>query len=89
MLEVELAPPAVAPDAALEAFALELGLLVQRGTLKSYPGCAHWHLTIPRHRGTLEATWWPAKNRLWLSVHANRQAPWQAGVIEQFRGRFG
>ena len=47
-----------------------------RTTLTSYPGCVHWHWKRGRERGTLEVTFWPETNRLWVSVHANRVGNW-------------
>ena len=32
-------------------------------------------------RGTLEVTLWPARRRLWMSVHANRGAEWVEGAL--------
>ena len=59
----------------------ELGLIARRMSLKKYPGCTHWHLKKAGEKGTLEATWWPEKDRLWLSVHENRRAAWQERAI--------
>ena len=42
------------------------------GSLKQFPGSRHWHLKRETGAGTLELTWWPAQNRLWVSYHANR-----------------
>jgi hypothetical protein len=42
---------------AVERIALDMGLVVRiRGTLKQYPGGAHWHLANPNQPGTLEVT---------------------------------
>ena len=46
------------------------------GTLKSYPGSRHWHIQAPPRRGTVEVTFWPERNALWVSVHANRMGEW-------------
>jgi hypothetical protein len=43
---------------------------------------------MPERKGTLELTWWPAKKRLWLAVHSNRVAKWQAEVIKEFEQKF-
>jgi hypothetical protein len=47
-----------------------------RGTVKSYPGCIHWHWKNGKQSGTLEVTLWPAKRRLWFKVQAGRRAAW-------------
>jgi hypothetical protein len=47
-----------------------------RGTVKSYPGCTHWHWKNGNQSGTLEVTLWPAGRRLWFKVQAGRFAPW-------------
>ena len=50
-----------------------LGLTISsEGKLAAYPGSRHWHLKIGRRSGTLEVTVWPARNRLWVTYHANR-----------------
>jgi hypothetical protein len=51
------------------------------GTLKAFPGCKHWHLALPPHRGILECTWWPDGKRFWLKVARNRDADWIEGMI--------
>jgi hypothetical protein len=66
----------------LEAVVAAEGLEVRlRGTLARYPGSLHWHLVSPAARGTLEVTYWPAHNRLWLSVQAGRRADWIADAL--------
>ena len=66
----------------VEDTALAAGLTISsRGTLRSYPGCVHWHLTRAGSTGTLEPTWWPAKRRLWLKVASNREAPWISEAV--------
>jgi hypothetical protein len=52
-----------------------------RDTLRSYPGCTHWHAKFGRERGILEATCWPAGRRIWLAVHENRRAPWIDDIL--------
>ena len=47
-----------------------------RGTLKSYPGCIHWHVKSGRERGTLELTFFPETGELTFKVAKNRDAPW-------------
>lgn len=51
-------------------------LLTMKGTLKSHPGCIHWHFKKGREPGTLELTLWPARRRLWIKVQSGRTAPW-------------
>ena len=63
-----------------------LGLTINRLVLKKYPGCTHWHLTLPPNKGTLEATLLPSSKRFWLSVHTNRSADWQDDVIKLLVG---
>jgi hypothetical protein len=46
------------------------------GTLRSYPGSRHWHYQQGRAPGTLEVTWWPARQRLWLKVAVGRAGAW-------------
>jgi hypothetical protein len=78
-IEVQI-PHKVAPDlipVLAEAAAADCGLTIAlRGTLKTYPGCIHWHFKSGAQRGTLELTWWPKTRRLWIKVHAGRTAPW-------------
>ena len=45
-------------------------------TLRSYPGCTHWHVKRGDNVGTLEITLWPQRRRLWFKVQAGRDAPW-------------
>jgi hypothetical protein len=52
-----------------------------RGSVKSYPGCTHWHWRSGRQSGTLEVTLWPARRRLWLKVQAGRRAAWIDQVV--------
>jgi hypothetical protein len=53
------------------------GLIVTlRGSLKSFPGCTHWHVKNGQERGTLEITIWPPEHRAWFSVQSGRQAGW-------------
>jgi hypothetical protein len=51
-------------------------------TLKKFPGSVHWHLHQPGKKGTLEATWWPSERRFWFSIHENRRADWQDGILK-------
>lgn len=70
--------------AKLESTAGGLGLVATRTSLSKYPGSLHWHFKRPGEKGTLEATWWPKGQRLWLSVHEGRSAPWQDAAVEVF-----
>lgn len=64
-------------EGAVERCFGEAGLRVaMKGTLAAHKGCVHWHLKRGKERGTLEVTLWPARRRLWLSVHANRGGEW-------------
>jgi hypothetical protein len=72
----------------LESIAALLGLVTQRGTLKSIPGSIHWHFKLPSGSGTLEATWDPKGKRIWLAVHENREADWIESCIETFAIRW-
>jgi hypothetical protein len=61
-----------------------LGLTISmKGRLASCPGSVHWHLKRGRETGTIEATLWPARQRLWLSVHTNRAAGWTQAAMEE------
>jgi hypothetical protein len=86
----EIALPATQDPAALivriERAVAEAGLEIgQRMTLHTYPGSIHWHLRHAGAKGVLELTYWPSRRRLWLAVHANRQASWIARAIERLR----
>jgi hypothetical protein len=81
MVEIEVTMPREVDGAAVErtveGCAARLGLQVtMKGTLGRYPGCIHWHFKRGRERGTLEVTWWPREQRLWLSVQAGRTGDW-------------
>lgn len=52
-------------------------------TLREHPGCLHWHWKRGRENGTLEVTHWPQENRVWISVHENRAAPWTDALAER------
>ena len=47
-----------------------------RGTLKSSPGCVHWHVKSGGEPGTLELTYFPQTGALAFKVAKNRDAPW-------------
>jgi hypothetical protein len=89
MMEIELRVPGFDVIPVVEACAACAGLQIHRGSLSQYPGSTHWHFTRLHLKGTLECTWWPAQNRLWLAVHANRKAAWQADAIKEFLEQVG
>lgn len=69
-----------------EEAAEALGLITtQVTTLAKYPGCTHWHFKRGRSRGTLEATYWPDRNRAWLSYRPGREADWIRPMIREFK----
>jgi len=65
-------------DAAIERTGL---VTTMKGTLKSYPGCKHWHCKLGRESGTLEITYWPAKRRAWIKIQNARRAKWMDGIV--------
>jgi hypothetical protein len=74
LANIEDTPAAIARiENAVNAHGLTI---TSRGSLKSYPGCTHWHCKRGREKGTLEITFWPAKKRAWFKVQAAREAPW-------------
>jgi len=56
-----------------------------KGSLKKFPGSIHWHLKKGRERGTLEVTLLPAEQRLWISIHENRNAAWVMKMAREFK----
>ena len=85
-------PNADAVIAAVEKVAASETLHVtMKDTLKKYPGCIHWHFKLGKEPGILEVTWWPSEaeerpDRLWLSVHNNRQGAWMAAFLPRMKG---
>jgi hypothetical protein len=72
MVEIDVPVPQDV-GAAVSSVAEHLGLTIASdGRLKSYPGSRHWHLKKPGKSGTLEITFWPAKERFWVTYHSNR-----------------
>jgi hypothetical protein len=64
-------------ERAIESVCTAAGLCVSmRGTLKTCPGCVHWHFKNTNEPGTLEATFWPAQRQAWFSVQDGRTADW-------------
>ncbi len=88
-LSINAEIPAGDVPVTVEQTASWAGLVAERGSLKMYPDSTHWHFRRPGSPGTLEATWFPGTERLWLSYHENRYAPWIDDAVEAFLGAFG
>lgn len=87
-IEVSLRHPGKVDSAerVVEACAARLGLRVTlKGTLARYPACLHWHFKRGRERGTLEVTWSPTEQRLWLSVQTGRTGEWIEAAAANFK----
>ena len=70
----------------IDAAIAELGLLTtMKGTLKSFPGCTHWHCKLGTQPGTLEITLWPVKQRAWFKVQSARRADWIVEIIPKLK----
>ena len=65
-----------------------LGLDAKRLSLKKHPDGIHWHIRQPGTTGTLEATYVPDGQRLWLESRPGRTADWQEPIIDELRVRF-
>jgi hypothetical protein len=65
------------------------GSVTLEGTLRSYPGSLHWHVQAAGQTGTIEATYWPQRNELWASVHANREGAWAGEAFDRFVAQLG
>ena len=63
-----------------------LGLALKT-VLREYPGSMHWHWKRGKENGTLEVTHLPSENRLWISVHENRAAPWTDPVAARLASK--
>ena len=52
--------------------------IVPQGTLRTYLGCRHWHITgASRGSGTVEVTLISnGESEVWVVVHANRRGSW-------------
>ena len=59
--------------------------LASRGTLKTYPGCVHWHYTNGSDPGTLEITLWSQRNRLWFKIQSGRRAQWIDQILPRLK----
>ena len=60
-------------EAAFERHGLRVA---HKDTLRTHPGCIHWHLKEGEAPGTLEFTLWPDRQRAWFKVQAGRTAAW-------------
>jgi 3-methyladenine DNA glycosylase AlkD len=79
---------------AIEAAVSDAGLTVTlRGSLRSFPGCVHWHLKRGRESGTLEVTLWPRERRAWFAVQDGRRGEWieetMSNLSEAIQRRIG
>ncbi len=89
MRTVDLTYPPQDPTKQLEHVCEQVDATLGPSTkLASYPGAQHWHISKHRVKGTLEATWWPSKQRFWLKVATNRDADWIASAIEAIELHF-
>jgi hypothetical protein len=90
MTEIEFAVPqgyglGGAPSL-IEKACRECGLRIStRATLRSYPGCIHWHVKRGIQPGTLELTLWETKRRIWASVQDGRRAAWIDEALPQVK----
>ncbi|HEY3781280.1 MAG TPA: hypothetical protein VGL56_09370 [Fimbriimonadaceae bacterium] len=69
-------------EAIVSRIAADLGLDLKALTLAKYAGCIHWHLRKPGQKGTLEITWWPEKDKVWVSLRENRMGDWIDEAVE-------
>jgi hypothetical protein len=88
MQNIEIHLPSGANDweveQALEASLAEIGLEVSlHGTLKKFPGCRHWHVKSVGKSGTLELTFWPQEQRVWLTIQSGRAAEWITAALPE------
>lgn len=68
----------------IEAACRAAGLTITlKSTLSKFPGALHWHLKQGAQPGTLELTYWPARQQMWLTIRPNRSAPWVEAAAEQ------
>lgn len=68
----------------IERICREAGLIqTMKSPLSAFPGSIHWHYKKKGETGTLELTFWPAKNRLWAQVQSGRRADW---IFEELPG---
>ena len=81
MREIDFAVPRnadfVRAERLIEKICARRGLvLAMKGSLRSYPGCVHWHYKRPDQKGTLELTLFVRDRRVWAAVQDGRKAPW-------------
>ena len=86
MIEVELQIPAnVSSEHVIEVVEKVCVshhlICARKGTLASYLGSTNCHFKMGKQKGTLEITWWEAKNRLWLKVAKGRMGNWMTENI--------
>jgi hypothetical protein len=87
-IEVDIAADARldGAEAVIDAVCAAEGLrLTLKDTLKTYPGCVHWHYKLGKEVGTLEITLWAAKRRIWFKVSASRQGEWMEEAIGRLK----
>jgi hypothetical protein len=81
-IELHIRPADESAIARIDDAIASCGLLTtMKATLKSYPGCTHWHCKHGNEKGTLEITLDPARSRAWFKVQEQRRAPWIDQVI--------
>ena len=72
--------------AQIERVMRENGLtMASRGTLKTYPGCTHWHYKRGDEKGTLEITLLAGGKRVWFTIQTARRAPWIDQVLPRLK----
>ena len=87
MRTIELKFPETDPQADLESFCRDRGLVLSAPvSLASYAGCRHWHISHSELSGVLELTWWPGGKRFWIKIAANRDGAWIDGVVAELQG---
>ena len=86
-MEIELVPGSGVSDR-VEKLIRRLELRSEILDLNQYPGSTHWHLKKQGVKGTLEITWWPKQNRLWLEIRENREAAWQQKIVDALTDEF-
>ena len=59
--------------------------IVSKNTLQKYPGCVHWHYRRIKTTGTLEITYWSARDRCWFPVRNGRAQPWVIETVKQLK----
>lgn len=74
----------------VERICAEEGLAqTMKDTLATYPGSIHWHYKRNQKQpGVLEITYWPVRDRLWVSAHQNRLVDWIETVANSLGSKF-